>query len=82
MKVDFRKIQVKDIDGNVNEADISKMFGNMLYMQGQDIEECELGRDIYHNGEVELNEKMAAAVKRFAGNYPYLMRSSIEEMLK
>lgn len=82
MKVDFRKIRVRNIEGEEEVADISKTIGNILYMNGQDIEECELGKAIYHDGEVELNEKAVETVKRFAKNFSYLMRSSIENACK
>ena len=81
-KVDFRKIRVRNIEGEEEVADISKTLGNILYMNGQDIEECELGKAIYHDGEVELNEKAVETVKRFAKNFSYLMRSSIENACK
>ena len=82
MKVDFRKIRVRNIEGEEEVADISKTIGNVLYMNGQDIEECELGKAIYHDGEVELNEKAVETVKRFSKNFSYLMRSSIENACK
>lgn len=82
MKVDFRKIRVRNIEGEEEVADISKTLGNILYMNGQDIEDCELGKAIYHDGEVELNEKAVETVKRFAKNFSYLMRSSIENACK
>ena len=81
-KVDFRKIRVRNIEGEEEVADISKTLGNILYMNGQDIEDCELGKAIYHDGEVELNEKAVETVKRFAKNFSYLMRSSIENACK
>lgn len=80
-KIDFRKITIKDVEGNDIPADISKQLGNQMYMQGQNIEECELGRDIYHNGEVELDEQQAKTVERFVGSYSYIMRTPILEML-
>lgn len=76
-KVDFRKIMVRDIEGNEVPADISKQLGNMLYMQGQNIEECELGRRIYHHGEVELSENGADIVKRFAQGFSFVMRQAV-----
>lgn len=81
-KVDFRKITIKDIEGKSVEVDFSKQIGNQLYMQGQNIEECELGQDIYHKGEVEMTDKDIEAVKRFVGNYPYLSRTAIEDVMK
>lgn len=81
-KIDFRKIQVENIEGIKNEADVSKQLGNQLYMQGRNIEECELGRDIYHNGEVELSDKQVEMVKQFIMPWSYVLRSAIEETLK
>ena len=81
-KIDFRKIQVENIEGIKNEADVSKQLGNQLYMQGRNIEECELGRDIYHNGEVELSDTQVEMVKQFIMPWSYVLRSAIEETLK
>lgn len=82
MKVDFRKIRVADIEGNPQEADVSKDLGNLLYMQGQNIEECELGRELWLKGDVELSGKQADSVCRFAQRYPYVLRSAIEAAVK
>ena len=81
-KIDIRKIQVENIEGVKNEADVSKQLGNQLYMQGRNIEECELGRDIYHKGEVELSDKQVEMVKQFIMPWSYVLRSAIEETLK
>lgn len=81
MKVDFRQIGVKNIEGQIETADVSKQLGNLMYMQGQNIEECELGRDIYHNGQVELNQKQEDMVRRFIQPWSYVLRSAIEETL-
>lgn len=77
MKVDFRKLEVKTIEDTTITIDISKDLGNMLYMQGANIEECELGHEIYHKGEVELNEKQIDIVKSFADNFKYIINISI-----
>ena len=81
MRVDFRTIGVKNIEGQIETADVSKQLGNLMYMQGQNIEECELGRDIYHNGVVELNSKQADIILRFVKPWSYVLRSAIEETL-
>ena len=81
MRVDFRTIGVKNIEGNIETADVSKQLGNVMYMQGQNIVECELGRDIYHNGVVELNSKQAEIVLRFVKPWSYILRSAIEKTL-
>lgn len=81
MKVDFRKIEVPNIEGQIETADVSKQLGNLMYMQGQNIEECELGRDIYHKGEVELSDKQVKMVRCFIQPWSYVLRSAIEETL-
>ena len=80
-KVDFRQIPVKDIEGNIQQLDLSKGLGNQLYMQGKNIVECELGRDIWHNGEVELNDQQVAIVKAAIAGYAFIVREGIESVL-
>lgn len=82
-KVNFKKIIIRDIEGNEVVADFQKQLGNHLYMQGRDIEECELGKRIYFaDGEVELSEKECAMVKMAVQGYSYIARSAIEEQIK
>lgn len=76
-KTDFRKILIPDIEGHVQEADFSKQLGNQLYMQGQNIEECELGKRIYFDGEVELSEADASAVKKIIAGYSFVARQAL-----
>ncbi len=86
-KVDFRNIVIKDINGQDTKADVTALFGNMLYMQGQNIEECELGQAIYHQGDegpeaLELNDKQVVIVKTYADRLPYVMRTGIKEAVQ
>ena len=86
-KVDFKNIVIKDINGQEVKADVTALFGNMLYMQGQNIEECELGQAIYHQGDegpeaLELNDKQVAIVKTYAERLPYVMRTGIKEAVQ
>ena len=82
-KVNFSKIIIKDIEGRDVQADFQKQLGNQLYMQGRDIEECELGKRIYFaQGEVELSEKECEMVRHFIAGYSYIARSAIENQLK
>ena len=80
-KVDFRQIDVKNIDGGIEKADVSKQLGNVMYMNGQNIEECELGKAIYHDGEVELTKQQEDMVRRFIKPWAFVIRSAIEETL-
>ena len=82
-KVDFSDVKIKDIEGQEVQLDLRKPLGNVIYMQGQTVEECDLGRAIYYSGgEVELTDEQQAVVKRFAETYPYLTRSAILEALR
>ena len=82
MKVNFKEIVIKDIEGNDVKADFSKQIGNQLYMQGINIEECELGKKIYFDGEVELTDNDAEVVKRITAGYSLVARTGIESALK
>lgn len=82
-KVNFKKIILKDIEGNEVVADFQKQLGNQLYMQGRHLEECELGTRIYHaEGEVELTDKECEIVRNYVQGYSYIARSAIENQLK
>ena len=87
-KVDFRNIVIKDINGQDTKADVTQLFGNMLYMQGQNIEECELGQAIYHQGDkdgpeaLELSDSQVAIVKIYAERLPYVMRTGIKNAVQ
>ncbi len=65
MKIDFRKIQVKDIEGNNSTVDIAKMLGNTIYQKTADLGELELAQSIYKNGEVELSPEQAERIKEY-----------------
>jgi hypothetical protein len=83
VKVNFAKIIIKDIEGRDVPADFQKQLGNQLYMQGRNIEECELGKRIYFaDGEVELTDKECAIVRNAVQGYSYIARSAIENQIK
>jgi hypothetical protein len=82
-KVDFSKITIKDIEGNDVQANFQKQLGNQLYMQGRNIEECELGRRIYHaEGEVELTDDECRMVSNATQGYSYVARIAIDAAMK
>lgn len=82
MKIDFTKVLVKDIDGKEFKADVHKELGQQLYMQGQTMEECDLGSLIYHaDGPVELNVEQAACVSRWVDRWPWVTRTAVKNLL-
>ena len=84
MKIDFRKIQVKDIEGNntVEPFDISKVLGNTIYQKTADLGELELAQNIYKNGEVELSPEQAERIKEYVKtNFVAIVQAAVNEAL-
>ena len=84
-KVNFKTITIKDINGNDIVSDFQKQLGNLLYMQGQNIEECELGKKIYFTPDdeaTELDDKEVAIVRKAVQGYSYVARTAIEQALE
>lgn len=66
MKIDFRKIEVTDIEGNKSTIDVSQKFANAVYQNTGDIGELEIAREIYLNGVVDLTPEQAESLKKYA----------------
>ena len=83
-KINFRQIPVKNIEGQEQTVSLSDLLGNQLYMNGQNIEECELGKKIYFaEGEIELDEKEVDIVVQFTQTlYSYIIRTALTDILK
>ncbi|RDT80694.1 hypothetical protein [Bacteroides ovatus] len=82
MKIDFRNIQVKDIEGNNSTVDIAKMLGNAIYQKTADLGELELAQQIYKNGEVELSTEQAERIKEFVRtNFVAVVQIAVNEAL-
>lgn len=82
MKIDFRNIQVKDIEGNNSTVDIAKMLGNAIYQKTADLGELELAQQIYKNGEVELSTNQAERIKEYVRtNFVAVVQIAVNEAL-
>ena len=82
-KINFRKIAITNVEGKEQKVDISQLLGNQLYMEGANIEECELGKRIYFaKEEVELTDAEAEILRVFTQRYSYVIRTAIADMLK
>lgn len=66
MKVDFRAIAYQDIDDGVATIDIAKKFGNGIFTLAINIEEHNLSKRIWKDGEVELTDDEVKIVKKYA----------------
>ena len=79
MKIDFRKIEVTDIEGNKSTFDISKELGNTIYQKTADLE---LAQRIYKNGEVELSTDEAERIKEYVRtNFVAVVQIAVNEAL-
>ena len=83
-KVDFRKIEIENINGDKEVVDLSKVLGNGLYSQGKTLEVVELARSIWKDGEVELKDE---DVKILEENIPllfptYIVKTAIINAIK
>lgn len=65
MKIDFSRVQVKDIEGRLVTVDLSRELGNMMYCGAKDISVADLGHEIYHRKEVELTPVQAKIVRTY-----------------
>lgn len=82
VKVNFSKIEVKTIDGSTDTVDMRQPVGNMLYMQGSSLPECELGTAIYHSdGPMELSDEQTAIVRVYVKRLPYVFQEAVERAL-
>lgn len=64
-KIDFRKIELKNIEGKVTPYDISKELGNDIYNKTADIGELELARELYLKGDIEVDAIKAEILKKY-----------------
>lgn len=65
MKIDFRKIEITDIEGNVKSIDVSKELGNAIYRNTPDLGELDFAQEIYRKGEVEIDESRRQIIKKY-----------------
>lgn len=81
-KIDFSKVEMPTIDGGKVIADFRQQLGNQLYMTGNDIEACELGKRIYFSdGEMELSEKEVSIIKNMTATWSYIARTTLAALL-
>ena len=94
-KVNLSALEIRGIDGSKQQVNIQDEVANLIYMQGQSIADCELGRKIYNGGRdqngvltkdadrtVELSDDELKMVERIAGQFPYVIREAIDAAIK
>ena len=94
-KVNLSQLEIRGIDGSQQRVNIQDEVANLIYMQGQSIADCELGRKIYNGGRdqngvlikdadrtVEMSDDELKVVERIAGQFPYVIRIAIDAAIK
>ncbi len=65
MKINFRKIKVTAIDRTTKEFDLSQELANDIYNNTQDVGELELARNLYNQGEIEVDAAKAVILNKY-----------------
>ena len=80
---DFKQVEILSLDGKpMGTEQLKADVCNALYMQGQDITECELGRKLWHATEpVEISEEEEKKLRERFEKYPYLIRTALLKQL-
>lgn len=82
MKIDFRKIELTDLEGNKSTVDVSKAFGNAIYQNTGDLGELELAQNIYKNGEIEVSKDQAECIRKYVStNFVAYVQLPVNELL-
>ena len=83
-KVDFRKIEIENIEGVKETVDLSKIIGNALFTQAKTFEVHELGRNIWKDGEVELSDDDKKTLEEHISQiFPtYILRTALLNAIK
>ena len=80
-KLNFKILPVRDIEGKLEPFDFSKTFGNHIFNETFDLAEHELGRKIYFEGEIVVNEEELCIIQKYIKNFKVIIRKAFEEML-
>lgn len=82
MKIDFRKIELKDVEGIPFMMDVAKELGNSIYNETVDLGELELAREIYLKGEIDVDPAKAEVIKRYIdGGYRAFVKEALIPVL-
>jgi hypothetical protein len=81
--IDFRKIEVSDIEGKKVILDVSKTLGNVIYNNTPDLGELDFAQELYKKGEVEVDEEKAEMIRRYVevGKFFAYVKKGIDKVL-
>ena len=68
MKLKLKEIEVTTIDGSKQKLKLDyKGLANYIFNQTKDLGELELARELYKEGELEVDKETAIALKMYVG---------------
>ena len=68
--IDFRKITVRDINGDPQERELEyKKFADYMYFSANAIDHLEIAREINKNGFMECDTEKASIIKQYSDQY-------------
>lgn len=68
MKLKLQEINVTTIDGSKQKLELDyKGLANYIFNQTKDLGELELARELYKEGELEVDRETATALKKYIG---------------
>lgn len=87
-KINFAEIMVENLQGEQVKYDVWLSLSNVLYMQGVNIVEHELGSKIYHcvddqghPAPVELTPEEVQIVLKYAKGFPFIVQKALAALL-
>lgn len=79
-KINLKELPVKNIEGKEETIDISKEVGNLLFQNAKTVVMHEAAIALYNTGECDKSEEVCEFIGGL--NYPYFIKSAIEQILK
>lgn len=88
-KVNFSALEIQGIDGSKQRVDVQDEIANLIYMRGQNIQQCELGCRLYQAGrkdglldpkasrEVEMSYEELSLVRNIVQQFPLVVREAL-----
>ena len=79
-KINLKELPITNIEGKEEKIDISKEVGNLLFQNAKTVVMHEAAIALYHTGECNDSEEVREFIREL--NYPYFIKSVIEQILK
>lgn len=79
-KINLKELLIKNIEGKEEKIDISKEVGNLLFQNARTVVMHESAIALYNTGECNDSEEVREFIREL--NYPYFIKSAIEQILK